>query len=195
MLPNEITRDIANQYAQAKGMKILSEVQDAIVVELPNGSISNVNSKTISSWANQQQVQPQSSNMHSASTNDINQVIDDHAGKKLYSLGIDASVKSTAELTEQHKVNAMSQGINAHELSKLIETRNVQSHKTEQDNYMFKQRQAEQDAKQGNSHADMRDRQAQAHQNSLRNSHGLKKATISEHLNREISQEINAANI
>jgi len=197
MTPNEVTRDIANQYAQINGMKILSEVEGAVVVELPNGSISNVNAKTISSWANQQQIQgsQQNGNKHSASTNDINEVINDHAGKKLYSLGIDASVKSTAELTDQMRVNAMSQGINSNELSNLIQTRNVQSHKTAQNEYMQNKRQAEQDAKLGHSRADMRERESEGRQAAIRASHGLGKQHTADYLTKEINQPTNAANV
>ena len=199
MLPRQINIEHAKAFASANGMTLLAEVKDAVVVKLKNGSISNISAKTISDFINQNQQtvaqQNTQSNIHSASTNDINEVIDNHSAKKLFSIGVTSDIKSSAQLTDQMKVNAMSAGISANELTNLLSTRNVQAAKTEQDEYFSNQRQAIQNAKQGSSHSDMRDRQAQGVQDTLRAGHGLSKQKVDSGLNREVSQQINAGNI
>ena len=191
MLPREITIKEANIYAKQKGMKILAEVPNAIVVQLPNGSTSNITTQTISDHLNKQNYQPKGStgNQHSASFEEHEAVIDNHSAKKLYAMGIGKDVTSSNQLSDQQRVNAASQGISGAELNNLLNSRNTSNAKKAQKDYFFERDEAIQAGKQRgttqNSSPSEADKQA-----SLRASHGLPQKRA-EYLEKKISQQIN----
>ena len=105
MQPREVNREHANQYAQAKGIEILSEIKDGVVVKLKSGSISNISSKTIADHFNQQQQQAHinngGSNLHSAPTDNINTILANESDDALTKLGIPEDIVRYADITPE----------------------------------------------------------------------------------------------
>ena len=150
MRHTEIRMGHAEAYAKANNMKILSEIDGAVVVELANGSISNINAITVSDWINvntPQEIKGGANIMNASKlgiTDFEDTFVKDSVSDRLRKAGIDDNVKSYDELTVIQRNTLANQGISAPQVNAMIASRNRINDDKERQDYINKNANAQQ---------------------------------------------------